>query len=176
MGDLDKIIITGANGVGKSYFAAKLALVRPDVPVVSFDAIKLTTNWEQRPRTEIDAALSIEIAKPAWILEGGPSLLFQAVEQADALIWLDPPEHIRACQLLSRPWKFFGQTRPELPTGNVDWPVQQYRFALRSLKNKSRFRSYITEVFESTDDVQKWRCRSQQDRDAVITQWASTGL
>ena len=172
--DLDKVIVTGANGVGKSHFAARLASARPNVPVVSFDAIKLTTGWEQRPRAEIDAALAIEIGKPVWILEGGPSLLFQAVEKADALIWLDPPEYVRVWQLVSRPWKFFGKTRPELPIGNIDWPIQQYRFALRSLKNRSKFRSYISEAFESTGDIQKWRCRSQRDRDAVFTQWAKS--
>ena len=173
-GGLDKIIITGANGVGKSHFAARLAVVRPDVPVVSFDSIKLRTNWEQRPRAEIDAALAIEIGKPAWILEGGPSLLFQAVERAHALIWLDPPEHTRALQLATRPWKFLGKTRPELPAGNVDWPLQQYRFALRSLRNRSKFRAYISEVFENADGIQKWRCRNVTDRNAVIKEWAQS--
>jgi len=45
---LNRIIITGANGAGKSHFAAQLGLMRPDVPVVSFDAIKLKTGWEQK--------------------------------------------------------------------------------------------------------------------------------
>jgi adenylate kinase family enzyme len=169
---LKKIIITGANGVGKSHFAARLAAVRPEIPVISFDAIKLRRDWQQRPRSEIDAALANEITKDAWILEGGPSLLLQAVEHADALVWLDPPEHIRAWQLVIRPWKFFGKTRPELPNGNIDWPWQQYKFAFRSLKNKSKFRSHISEVVQSTDGIQKWRCRSENDRNAVVRKWA----
>lgn len=170
--NLEKVIITGANGVGKSHFAARLASVRPDVPVVSFDAIKLKTDWRQRPRAEIDAALAIEIRQPTWILEGGPSLLLQSVGKADALIWLDPPEYLRAWQLAIRPWKFLGKTRGELPAGNVDWPLQQYRFALRSLKSRSRFRSSISEVFENTSGIQKWRCRSERDRNAVVNHWA----
>lgn len=170
---MKKIIITGANGVGKSHFASQLMLVRPEVPVISFDAIKLRTSWQQRPRSEIDATLAKELKKDAWILEGGPSLLFQAVGEADALVWLDPPEHVRAWQLATRPWKFFGKTRPELPSGNVDWPWQQYKFALRSLRNRSKFRSYISEVFDNSDELQKWRCRTEADRIAVISKWAS---
>ncbi len=170
--DLKKVIVTGANGVGKSHFAARLASARPDIPVVSFDALKLKTDWEQRPRAEVDAALAVEIAKPAWILEGGPSLLFQAVGKADALIWLDPPEYVRAWRLASRPWRFLGKTRPELPSGNVDWPLQQYRFALASLMKRAKFRAHICQVFELVDSIPKWRCRSEKDRNAAFDQWA----
>lgn len=169
---MKKIIITGANGVGKSHFASRLALARPETPIISYDAIKLQTNWQQRPRSEIDATLAKELQRDTWILEGGPSLLFHAVSEADALVWLDPPEHIRAWNLATRPWKFFGKTRPELPSGNVDWPWQQYKFGLRSLKNRSKFHTYISEVFRSADGVQKWRCQNDHDRIEVIAKWA----
>ncbi len=170
---MKKVIITGANGVGKSHFAARMALRRPEVPVISFDEIKLKSSWQQRPRAEIDAALFEELEKEAWILEGGPSLLPQAIEKADALIWLDPPELVRAWQLITRPWKHFGKSRPELPPGNVDWPWQQYQFALRSLRKRADFHAQITEVFESAEELQKWRCRDESDRAAVVEEWAS---
>lgn len=167
-----KLIITGANGVGKSHFAATLASARPEIPVIAFDAIKLEKNWHQRPRDEIDAALTRVLEKEAWILEGGPSLLAQAIEKADGLVWLDPPEHIRAWHLALRPWKHIGRTRPELPPGNVDWPWQQYKFAFRSLKNRSTFHTYISDVFKNADRLQKWRCRNERDRRAFVSQWA----
>ncbi|MEP0960314.1 MAG: DNA topology modulation protein FlaR [Roseobacter sp.] len=170
---MKKIIVTGANGVGKSNFANKLAIVRPEIPTISFDAIKLKTRWRQRPRDEIDADLARELEKDAWILEGGPSLLFQAIDKADALIWLDPPEHVRAWQLATRPWKNFGRTRPEIPPGNIDWPWQQYKFAVASLKNRSKFRTYISEVYQTADRVQKWHCRNKIDRDAMVVKWAN---
>ena len=169
---LKKIIITGANGVGKSHFAAELAHARPEIPVISFDAIKLRSGWQQRTRAEIEAALKQEIAKEAWILEGGPSLLFHANGQADALVWLDPPEHVRAWQLAKRPWQYFGKTRPELPPGNVDWPWQQYRFAWRSLKKRSEFREQISAAFRDANGIHKWRCQNENDRRAVIDEWA----
>ena len=173
---LKKIIVTGANGVGKSHFATRLGEARSEVPVISFDAIKLRTNWQQRPRSEIASALQREIGKDAWILEGGPSLLPQAIERADALVWLDPPELVRAWRLLSRPWKNLGKTRPELPAGNVDWPLQQYKFAIRSLKNGARFRAHISQAFRGADGLEKWRCRSEDDRNTVVAQWAKARL
>lgn len=170
---MKRIIITGANGVGKSHFASELALARPDVPVISFDGIKLLTGWKQRPRSEINAVLAREIERDAWILEGGPSLLSQAIGRADALVWLDPPDRVRAWQLASRPWKSLGKTRPELPTGNVDWPWQQYKFAMRSLKNKSKFQTYISEVFHNADGLRKWRCHCEADRVEVRAEWTN---
>ncbi len=169
---LKKIIVTGANGVGKSHFANRLGLARPEVPVIPFDAIKLRTNWQQRPRSEIASALQREVDKDAWILEGGPSLLPFAIERADALVWLDPPEFVRAWRLLSRPWRNLGRTRPELPSDNVDWPWQQYKFAIRSLKNRARFHAHISQVFRSADKPEKWRCRDEEDRNTVVIKWA----
>lgn len=170
---MKKIIVTGANGVGKSHFAAKLALARPEIPVISFDAIKLSTGWKQRSRPEIEAILTSELKKDAWILEGGPSLLAHALDHADALVWLDPPERVRAWQLLIRPWRYFGKTRPELPSGNIDWPWQQYKFAFRSLRNRSKFRTYISEVYYKANGIQKWHCNTEKDRKAALTCWAN---
>nr|WP_255670646.1 DNA topology modulation protein FlaR [Cognatishimia sp. F0-27] len=152
-----------------------MAAFRADVPVIHFDAIKLRSRWQQRPRAESDAALRQEIAKPAWILEGGPSLLPHAIGEADALVWLDPPNRVRAWRLATRPWKYFGRTRPELPPGNVDWPWQQYRFALRSLRNTARFRSYIAQVIHNADGLRTWHCRCDADLNTVLDAWSQTG-
>lgn len=136
---MKKIIVTGTNGVGKSHFASNLAMVRPDVPVISIDAMKLQTNWQKRTRIEIETALARALERDAWILEGGPSFLPQAIIRADALVWLDPPEYVRALQLAVRPWKYFGQTRPELPPGNREWPLQQYFSPFAVLRTSRNF-------------------------------------
>ncbi|MGM4986493.1 AAA family ATPase [Rhizobium sp. 11_C7_N12_5] len=71
---MQRLIVTGPNGAGKSYLAAQLATAR-EVPVISFDAMKLTTNWKQRSRDEINAELRRIVQTDRWVLEGGPSLL-----------------------------------------------------------------------------------------------------
>ncbi|TAY98650.1 hypothetical protein [Rhizobium leguminosarum] len=75
---VQRLIVTGPNGAGKSYLAALLAAARPDVPVVSFDAIKLASNWHRRPQAEIDAELlKVVSSEPdLWVCPhraGGPS-------------------------------------------------------------------------------------------------------
>ena len=169
---MQRVIVTGANGAGKSHVAARLGENRPDVPVVSFDAIKLTSGWTQRPRAEIDAALARVIEAEAWILEGGPSLLSQALAKAESVIWLDPPELVRAWRLIVRPWRNLGRTRPELPPGNTDWPIEQYRFAMRSLKNRSKLRNRIAAALAAAEAPRVWHCRHQRDIDAAVDAWS----
>jgi adenylate kinase family enzyme len=170
-----RLIVVGANGVGKSHVASRLSEARPEIPLVSFDAIKLTSDWKLRPRPEIDMALSQIVASDAWILEGGPSLLFQALPKAEVVIWLDPPELVRAWRLMIRPWRNLGKTRPELPPDNVDWPLQQYRFAIRSIKNRSKFRSHISTCLAAAETPHVWHCRNQRQVDAAVDEWRVDG-
>lgn len=172
---MQRLIVTGANGAGKSHISSRMSDARPGIPLVSFDAIKLTSDWKQRPRQEIESTLSNVVAGEAWILEGGPSLLPQALQRAEAVIWLDPPELIRAWRLLIRPWRSFGQTRPELPPGNVDWPLQQYRFALRSIKNGFRFRSYISSCLMDAKPLRVWHCRNKSQIEIAVDEWRRAG-
>ncbi len=174
-GRVQRLIVTGANGAGKSHVAARLSAERPDIPLVSFDSIKLLEGWRQRPRPEIDAKLSRVVAGEAWILEGGPSLLRQALPRAQAVLWLDPPEVARAWRLMIRPWRTLGRTRPELPEGNPDWPLQQYRFAIRSLRNGARFRRTVADALDGANvlegDMVLWQCRTARQVDAAIHAW-----
>jgi hypothetical protein len=105
-----------------------------------------------------------------WILEGGPSLLRLALPRADAVIWLDPPLFVRTWRLLRRPWVHLGRTRPELPPGNIDWPLQQTRFAWRSLRQTGRFRRGIAAALDGAT-VPVWRCRSAADIDRAVAAW-----
>ncbi|MBU2991916.1 DNA topology modulation protein FlaR [Octadecabacter sp. 1_MG-2023] len=168
---MKRIIITGANGSGKSHFAAQCHGARPDVPLMSFDAIKLTTNWIQRPRSEIDADLVNAIQGESWILEGGPSLLPLALSRADAVVWLDPPIALRAWRLLKRPLKRRGMTRPELPDGNPDYLMEQYRFAWRSLRKDTQFRASIA-VALSGITIPLLTVYSRVDADSALSLWA----
>ncbi|WP_422369477.1 hypothetical protein [Pelagibius sp.] len=169
---MQRLIVTGINGVGKSHVAARLGRARAEVPVTSFDAIKLTNGWQQRPRSEIDADLARAIDADAWILEGGPSLLPLALAKADSVLWLDPPELVRAWRLVARPWRNLGRTRPELPPGNTDWPLEQYRFAMRSLRNRSKLRNRIAAALADAEIPHVWHCRHQRDIDAAVGAWS----
>ncbi|WP_283194241.1 DNA topology modulation protein FlaR [Rhizobium sp. AN80A] len=168
---LKRLIITGPNGAGKSHLAARLAAVRPDVPVISFDAMKLTSHWRQRSRALIEADLSRAVQADSWIIEGGPSLLPFAINRADSVMWMDPPEWLRAWRLIARPLRNIGRTRKELPQGNVDWPWQQYKFAMRSIRNRTNFRTKISAQLAANPGLRVWRIRNSADVSSAIDEW-----
>ena len=161
---MKRLIVTGLNGSGKSHFAERLAAKRPDLPLKSYDEIRLTENWRKRASHEIEELTSATLSKDAWIFEGGPSLLKMALPRCEGVIWLDPPEVLRAWRLALRPWRSYGRRRPEVPSGNVDWPLEQYRFAFQSLRKGAKFRYMIEAQLIKYPYVQLWRC---QGRDAV---------
>ncbi|WP_422376427.1 DNA topology modulation protein FlaR [Roseibium sp.] len=168
-----RLIVVGANGSGKSFLAARLHKIRPDVPLVAFDAIKLTKDWHRRKQQDIDAELARVVATDAWLLEGGPSVLGKALPRAEAVIWLDPPELLRLWRLACRPWRNFGKERTEIPSGNRDWPLQQYRFAFQSLMKRDRFRAQITSQLHSVQGQSVWHCRTQSDVEQAVSKWQS---
>ncbi|WP_424943050.1 DNA topology modulation protein FlaR [Aliiroseovarius crassostreae] len=168
----NRILVTGANGAGKSHFAARLAALGPEYSLISFDALKLTTCWEQRPRKDIEAALQTHLDRERWIVEGGPSMLPLALPKADMLIWLDPPIWKRAMRLLTRPIRNRGKTRDELPPGNVDWPLEQYGFAVRSLWKHWTFRKAVGNALRESSDALVVRCKTEDEIGCVLARFA----
>ena len=91
-----RILVTVLNEAGKSHFADALHRLRPDLVLVSFDALRLTQGWRKRPQAEIDAACAAVVGQEARILNAGPSVLQRALARADVVVWLDPPGTRRA--------------------------------------------------------------------------------
>lgn len=166
------MVITGANGAGKTHLARRLAALRPDVELVHADALKLTRNWQRRPKAESEAVLLARVQAACWIVEGGPGLLPMALPRAQMVIWLDLPRRDRARRLFLRPLRHLGRTRPELPAGNRDWPGQQWRFALARLRSDGWFRDRIGEALAQAPAKIIWRCRSDDDVKRAILAWS----
>lgn len=165
---MKRLIITGTNGTGKTQWAQQLSRRRPDLEIISYDALRLTQNWVKQPEEETKRALMSILQKEAWILEGGPSLLDHALHRCQGVIWLDPPERIRAWRLAIRPWRNIGRVRAELPDGNVDWPLQQSAFAIKSLRKGRALRQAIKTQLHANPAAIVWHCRSQDDvKDAL---------
>ncbi|MGB0659993.1 MAG: hypothetical protein ACPGNV_07410 [Mangrovicoccus sp.] len=60
---MQRLIITGTNGTGKSHLAGRLEAGRPDLPVISYDALRLTSNWVKKPAADIESALAARLAE-----------------------------------------------------------------------------------------------------------------
>ena len=158
-----RVVVTGPNGAGKTSLARALAR-RTGLPLHHADAAKLTTGWQRRPHDDARALIEAAVAGDDWIVEGGPGLLRAAIDRADLVIRLDPPLVLRAWRLALRPWKGLGRTRPELPAGNPDRLLRQYRFAIASLRADRAFRESLDDALQTTPHVLHLRRRAEVAR------------
>ena len=66
---MNRIIVIGGNGSGKSTFSKQLAAVT-HLPLVHLDRLLWHGHWQTRTREEFDALLDAELQKDRWIIDG----------------------------------------------------------------------------------------------------------
>ncbi|MBR5798209.1 MAG: topology modulation protein [Clostridia bacterium] len=66
---MNRIIVIGGNGSGKSTFSKQLAAVS-HLPLVHLDRLLWHGHWQTRTREEFDALLDAELQKDRWIIDG----------------------------------------------------------------------------------------------------------
>lgn len=172
---LTRVVVTGANGAGKTHLANRLHDARPDVPLVHLDALKLLTDWQTRPRAKVEADLDAQVITDAWIIEGGPRSLARIIGRAQCVIWLDPPLWLRTARLLRRAMTARGKTRAELPDGNPDRLWQQIKFGWRSLRADRRFRRAISSTLANCPPEKVLRCRTRAQITHAVAHWSNAG-
>jgi adenylate kinase family enzyme len=112
---IQRLLILGSPGAGKSTLARKLATLT-GLPLVHLDRLYWHSGWVESSDEEWTAQLTIELAKPCWIMDGNYNrTLPMRLARADAVIVLDYSTALclaRALQrILFRRW----QSRPDLP-------------------------------------------------------------
>ena len=164
---VSRVLVTGANGAGKTWLAGRLGL-----PVVHNDAFALKTGWAHEPTEVVLDRRNAAAAADRWVIEGGPSILSGvALARAELIVWLDIPPGQRLRRILWRSLRGMGQVRPEHPAGNRDWPgPRQIRFAVNAWRNADWFReAVLTRSVQA--DCPKIRLASDQEVTAFLGKW-----
>lgn len=99
---MQRIVVVGACGSGKTTFAAALA-ARLGVPRVELDALHWGPRWTPVPRATLRTRVDAATAAPAWVVDGNYSSLRDLTwGRADTLIWLDYPLPLVLARLVRR--------------------------------------------------------------------------
>ena len=114
---MEKIIIIGSGGSGKSTFARELGK-KLDLPVIHLDSEFWKPGWVQPERKEWLKKLEILLSEPKWIADGNyfSSLDFR-LNKADAVIFLDFKRSVCIYRVIKRFFKYRRATRSDMAEG-----------------------------------------------------------
>ena len=124
-----RVLIVGCGGSGKSTLAREMGK-RFALPVVHLDRIWWKSGWVHITREEFDEKLAVELAKPAWIIDGDYSRTFaQRLKRADFCVLLDLDTKTCLESAYERARMYKGKSRPDMADGceeRVDAEFEQW--------------------------------------------------
>lgn len=126
---MEKILIIGNAGSGKTTFAKKLA-EKKGLPLVHLDTLYWTGNWEHAEREIFDALLEKELEKPSWIIDGNFNrTLPRRLQCCDTVFYFDLPTVTCLWGITKRIIKSYGKTREDMG-GNCPEYFDRQKWAL----------------------------------------------
>lgn len=86
---MEKIVIIGGNGAGKTTFAGQLS-EKLDIPLIFIDKIYWTDNWTRADEHTANTLLKAEIQKSKWIIDGNhTSTIPDRLKECDTVFYFD---------------------------------------------------------------------------------------
>ena len=114
---MERLIIIGCGGAGKSTLARKLGEVL-DLPVVHLDKLFWKPGWVETTAEEFDALLAMELAKDKWIMDGNFNRTMpERIKRCDTIIYLDFSRFTCLMGVLKRIITTYGKVRPDMGEG-----------------------------------------------------------
>ena len=114
---MQRILVIGSSGTGKSTLARQLAS-KLALPVIHLDKEYWLPGWVAPEPDAWQTRVEELVAREAWVMDGNYSGTFAVrVPRADAIVWLDLPRRIFFPRAVWRIAKGYGRVRPDLPPG-----------------------------------------------------------
>lgn len=159
---MERVIIIGCGGAGKSTLARKLG-EKTGLPVVHLDQIWWAPgNWEHMEREEFDRRLLEEMEKPRWILDGNYNRTIESrLDGCDTVIYLDMPRLVCLKNWISRVIKNWGHARADMAPGCAEWFDPEMAGWIWKFNKHNRARYY--ELLNALEDKQVYILKSRRE-------------
>ena len=155
---MERVMIIGSNGAGKSTFSYKLAELT-GLPLIHIDQIYWRDCWQVTPSEDFEQAVLSEAQKDRWIIEGNNvRTLKQRLKYADTVLWFEFPPLRCIYNIFKREIKYRNRVRPDMPDQCVS------KLGLKFLKSAWKFnrvnRQRIRMQLESVSGVKVLKFRN----------------
>lgn len=111
---MEKVMIIGSCGAGKTTFAKALAK-KTGLPLVHLDRLHWYGDWQSLSPEAFDAALETELRKPQWIIDGNYNrTLSLRLSQCDTVFYLDLPTPVCLWGVIKRVFQNYGKAREDM--------------------------------------------------------------
>jgi adenylate kinase family enzyme len=116
---MQRVLVMGSSGSGKSTFARRLSEIA-GLPFVSLDALFWKPGWVKSDNSEFGARVAEIARQPQWVMDGnyirhGAGELRR--QASDTVIWFDLPRRTCMFGILRRIAASHGQVRAEMAEG-----------------------------------------------------------
>lgn len=148
---MERIMIIGGNGSGKSTFAKELS-DKLKLPLVHLDVLYWRDNWQTASSAEFDELLLQEVTKPKWIIDGNHNRTIPIrLKYCDTVIYMDFSRFKCIYGVIKRVITNFGKSRPDM--GGYCPERFDFKFLKHvwNFNNKNRKRYY--DMLRNANDV-----------------------
>lgn len=114
---MQKILIIGSGGAGKSTLARELAKIL-NLDIIHLDAFYWQPGWVETAKHEWQNMVQDFIKRESWIMDGNYSnTLDLRLPVADTVIFLDFPRLLCLLRVIQRRWQYAGKSRSDMASG-----------------------------------------------------------
>lgn len=114
---MDRIMVIGPCGAGKSTAAARLADLT-HLPLIHMDKLNWQPGWVETETQELRKKVAAAAAGDRWIIEGNYGGTMELrLARATLVLYLDYPIPLCLWRIVRRIWRYRGRTRPDMTEG-----------------------------------------------------------
>lgn len=150
---MNRILIIGCGGSGKSVLAVKLGKIL-DMPVIHLDYHFWKPGWTPTPKDDWKSMVDQLVSRERWIVDGNfAGTLEKRVKVCDTVIYLDFPVALCLWRAVRRWLRFKKESRPDMAQGCSEKFDPAFMIWIWNFRRKTKPR--ILEVLKEYENSRK---------------------